>query len=305
MAILSKKIKDRKFLNLVQHGLKSKVLLPDGKINKMLVATPQGGVTSPLLSNIALSELDKFIARLKALIDKGKFRRISEGYSKLKTLRRSLRSKADSKVAFKALKAARKIGYGDPMDPGRIIYTRYAGNFLIGVIGPHKLAERVRALVQKFLSVRLKLRLDKEKTVITRSRQSKIPFVGYLIFHSPQKGFKTRRKVDGILRTIRQSRYGDIHLYVDTHRIIRKLYDKGFCDKEGSSKPNFQYLQDLQSFTISRISSILYGLNHYYKLANNRRRCINRIAFLLRQSSAKLFAAKFKLGTQKNNKFIG
>jgi carbamoylphosphate synthase small subunit len=81
-------------------------------------------------------------------------------------------------------------------------------------------------------------------------RKAKIPFLGYLIRHSPQKGFKTRRKVKGAIRIIRQYRYDDIHLNVDTRKIIRSLREKGFCDQEGASaKPNFQYLQDPQSFT--------------------------------------------------------
>jgi retron-type reverse transcriptase len=55
----------------------------------------QGGIVSPLLSNIVLHDLDMFIARLKAKIDKGKHRRISKDYSKLKARRRSLLSKKD------------------------------------------------------------------------------------------------------------------------------------------------------------------------------------------------------------------
>lgn len=167
------------------------------------------------------------------------------------------------------------------------------------MIGPRKLAERIRDLVSVFLALKLKLRLNKEKTVITRSRNSKIGFLGYLIKHRPLKGFKTQRRVGGIIGVIRQVRQGDIHLYVDTRKIIARLHGKGFCDDKGNSKPNFQYLQDPQSFTISRISFILHGLNNYYKLADNRRKNISRIANIFRSSAAKLFAAKFKLRTRR------
>jgi len=299
--IISNKIKDRQFINLIEAGLKTKTLFPDGKIEKGLVGTPQGGIASPLLSNIALNELDQFIARLKKIVDRGKSRSKSCEYVKWYNLRRKLLRIGNRRESYKALKEARKVGYGDPFDPKfrKIMYTRYADDFLIGVIGPYELAVKIKHLVSRFLAVRLKLRLNMDKTVITRARTSKIPFLGFLIKHRPQKGFKTRRMIGGRLQNIRQSRYGDIHLYADTQKVYNKLKEKGFCDAKGIAKPNFRYLQDPQSFTISRIASILHGLNNYYKIADNRRRSIRQMAHILRQSAAKLFAAKYKLKTQR------
>ena len=49
----------------------------------------------------------------------------------------------------------RTVPYGDPMDSSykRIVYVRYADDFLIGVIGSKKDAEKVKTDIGKFLSV--------------------------------------------------------------------------------------------------------------------------------------------------------
>nr|YP_006073016.1 maturase [Nitella hyalina]AEH42857.1 maturase [Nitella hyalina] len=78
-------------------------------------------------------------------------------------------------------------------------------------------------------------------------------------------------------------------------KVIHRLAAKGFCDKSGNPKPNFFYFQDPQSFSVSRISSILRGLANYYHIADSKRQCIARLSYILRHSLAMVYAAKFKL----------
>lgn len=56
--ILEKRICDEKFLQLIADGMKARVILPKGQIISTDEGVPQGGVLSPLLSNIYLHELD-------------------------------------------------------------------------------------------------------------------------------------------------------------------------------------------------------------------------------------------------------
>jgi hypothetical protein len=42
---------------------------------------------------------------------------------------------------------------------------------------------------------------------------------------------------------------------------------------------------------------ILRGLANYYKLANNSRQMISHLNYIIRVSIAKIFAAKYRLGT--------
>jgi hypothetical protein len=84
----------------------------------------------------------------------------------------------------------------------------------------------------------------------------------------------------------------------DSDKVIRKLSAAKFCDLSGDPKPCFQYMHQSQSLTNMRIRAILIGLCNYYRLANNRRRFVNRISYVLRHSTAKMYAAKYKLATR-------
>lgn len=84
----------------------------------------------------------------------------------------------------------------------------------------------------------------------------------------------------------------------DTNKVIKKLNQAKFCDGKGDPKPCFQYMHQTQSVTNTRIRGLLLGLCNYYRLANNRRRFTSRISYILRHSTAKMYAAKFKLKTR-------
>jgi retron-type reverse transcriptase len=60
LAILSEKIHDNRFLRLIRNMLKAGYL-EEWKYHETLSGTPQGGVVSPVLSNIYLHKLDHFI----------------------------------------------------------------------------------------------------------------------------------------------------------------------------------------------------------------------------------------------------
>lgn len=57
--ILKKRISDDRFLKLIKDGIKARIILPEGKLVDSVQGVPQGGVLSPLLSNIYLNQLDK------------------------------------------------------------------------------------------------------------------------------------------------------------------------------------------------------------------------------------------------------
>lgn len=55
-------IQDKKLICIIKEMLKAPILLPNGEIINPEKGTPQGGILSPLLSNIVLNELDWWIA---------------------------------------------------------------------------------------------------------------------------------------------------------------------------------------------------------------------------------------------------
>ena len=56
---MRQRIKDKRLCNLVKAFLKAGVLTDLGDQEESLTGTPQGGILSPLLANIALSVLDE------------------------------------------------------------------------------------------------------------------------------------------------------------------------------------------------------------------------------------------------------
>ena len=78
--ILREKIKDDKLLSLIYKGCKATVILPEGGSIKNDRGTPQGGILSPLLSNIYLDKLDKFMMKVEEKYNKGKQRKESLKY---------------------------------------------------------------------------------------------------------------------------------------------------------------------------------------------------------------------------------
>ena len=58
MEQVRKRIADKRVLSLISRFLKAGVMSGDGKVREYDTGTPQGGIVSPLLANIALSVLD-------------------------------------------------------------------------------------------------------------------------------------------------------------------------------------------------------------------------------------------------------
>ena len=292
---LNKVIYDLKFVNLLVRGLKTKVLMPKGSTEWQTKGTPQGGVCSPLLSNVVLHQLDRYMARLKRVIDIGTGRKQSKHYTRIYNKMRKVSPK--DKIEYR--KMARKVGYGDPLDPTfrRLSYTRYADDFLIGIAGSKDLARKVKHNVSRFLKTRLNLELSLEKTTITRALGGRVPFLGYVISHAPERTYSYTRIYAGRKRLVKAHRTGNLTLLVDWHKVMGRLKLKGFCDRKFDPQPNFAYLPYPQSHTLKAVNRILTGLCNYYKLSDNLRSSIGRINYILRYSTAKLFAAKYKLHT--------
>ncbi len=298
---LEKHIQDKRFVGLVTRGLRTKVLMPDRKLEDLTIGTPQGGICSPLLSNIALNKLDQFIARLKGRVDRGKRRKQNPEYIKAYGEVTRARRAGDSQNVLERRRYTRTLQYGDPKDSEflRLNYVRYADDFLIGITGPRVLAERVRSLVQRFLKQKLKLRLNEEKTLITRAKGNKVPFLGFLIQTGPKISMIFKRRYGGKWRTVKSIRSGDLRLLVDNNKVIKALANKNFCTQDGSPRPCFTYFPDPQSYTVAKAKSIIQGIDNYYQIANNRRAFTSRVMYIIRDSIARVFAAKFKLRTRR------
>jgi group II intron reverse transcriptase/maturase len=291
---LERAIDDKKFVNFVIDTMKSKMLMPDKTVTPICpsLGCPQGGISSPIISNIVLGELDKGMHRIIKKLNKGKVRKKNKEYNKLYE---QMRQKPEQKHRLLG-KLPRKVGARDQMDSTfvRVSYTRYAHDFLIGVIGSRALAQRIKDTISRILRDRIGLELNAHKTQITRAKNNKVAFLGYLIGQFPSRAYTYFRKYGGRIKKVTSHREGNLMLKVDRKRVVNQLAAKGFCHGGGFPLPNFRYLSHPESYTIAQVNYTLRGLCNYYKLSEGLRPFINRINYIMRYSTAKLFAAKFR-----------
>src|ERR1035438_7993944 len=128
VGILAESIHDNRFLRLVRNMLQAGYL-EDWIWGATLSGAPQGGVVSPILSNIYLHRLDYFVERI--LIPKytrGERRISNPEYTRVASAIGRARKRGDRRKARELRKRQRLLPSLDPQDPGyrRLRYVRYA-----------------------------------------------------------------------------------------------------------------------------------------------------------------------------------
>jgi group II intron reverse transcriptase/maturase len=198
---LAEKIHDQRFLRLIRHMLKAGYL-EDWEYHETLSGSPQGGVVSPILSNIYLHRLDSYVEGvLIPRYTRGKGRARNKEYRKVAWQLETARKRGDRAQARELRKQLRSLPSFDPMDPGyrRLRYIRYADDHLLGFAGPKAEAEQIKAELARFLREELALELNQEKTLITHARSQRARFLGYEITvqHGDTRLTQGRRAVNG------------------------------------------------------------------------------------------------------------
>lgn len=181
--LLSRKISDGRFLNLIDRFLKAGYM-EFRQVHNSLTGTPQGSIVSPILANIYLHELDVFMEQLCECYGKSKReKRRYRPYMELNMQRFYARKRGENELTAEQLKQMRTMPTCDPFDPDciRVKYTRYADDFVVMITGSKDLAERIREEIRDFLWQKLHLKLSMEKTLITNLTDQPVRFLGYEI----------------------------------------------------------------------------------------------------------------------------
>lgn len=142
LRLLGKRIKDKKTLRLIWYFLRAGVM-EKRTFRDTTFGTPQGGIVSPLLANIYLQELDRYMERYTALPTGEKSKRRRQGEA-------------------------------------NVVYVRYADDFVVLCNGTKTQAEMLREELTQFLKATLRLELSKEKTKITHLNDG-FKFLGFWI----------------------------------------------------------------------------------------------------------------------------
>jgi len=278
LSILRENIHDNRFLALVANLLDAGYL-EEWKYRPTHSGAPQGGIISPLLANIYLDRLDKFVEQtLIPEFTKGKVKRPLPEYTKIQSKIAWAKAKGASGATLKPLlKARQTIACADPFDPNyrRLRYIRYADDFILGFDGPKAEAESIKDRLKEFLRDNLKLELSPEKTLITHAKIEKARFLGYTISTINNPG---------------RPGNGKIQLRIPA-QVIKDKVSRYKAKGKPASRPELFNDSDLS--IIELYGSEYRGYTQYYAYAQNLF-WLNHLHFVMRTSLLKTLAWKHK-----------
>ncbi|MDH6146052.1 group II intron reverse transcriptase/maturase [Kitasatospora sp. GP30] len=211
---LGENVHDNRFLRLVRNMLTAGYL-EDWTWHTTLSGAPQGGVASPILSNIYLHKLDTFVEKeLIPEYTRGGLRARSSEYRRVESAIARARRKGDRTEARSLYRRLHALPSQDPYDPGyrRLRYVRYADDTLLGFVGPKAEAGEIKQRLATFLREDLKLEMSQDKTLITHARTGRARFLGYEIATASTD--RRTRRPSGTDRRNRRSLNGAITLHV-------------------------------------------------------------------------------------------
>jgi len=283
LGILAETIHDQRFLRLIRQMLRAGYL-EDWEYRDTLSGVPQGGVVSPILSNIYLHKLDEFVEReVIPRYTRGKRRKANAPYWRLRDRQASARRRGDLAQARDLRRQARAIPAADPMDPGyrRLNYIRYADDHILGFAGPKAEAEQIKAELARFLRESLGLELNAAKTLITHARSQPARFLGYdiIVQHCNTRLTGGHRKVNGRVAL----------------RVPLEVIKAKTAPYRHQGKPwHRTRLQNLDDYDIVRTYAAEYrGIVNYYLLAQDVWR-LGALRWNAETSMLKTLAAKHK-----------
>ena len=289
LKILRERISDNRFIRLLGNLLDAGYL-EDWQFHTTYSGVPQGGVVSPILSNLVLDKLDRFVeTELIPANTRGSCRKTNPPYVALTVAASRARKKGDIETSRKLTKRAQGIPSREPNDPNfrRLWYVRYADDFLLGYTGPKTEAVEIKQRIADFLSRELKLELSEEKTLITHACDEKANFLGYEVhvLHADDKhDHRGQRCING-----------SIGLRVPI-RVI-----KAHCAKYmrgGTSVHLPQRLNDKAYGIVALYQAEYSGLVQYYRMAYNLH-MLSRLKYVAEVSLVKTLANKYRCSRRK------
>src|SRR5437588_2726078 len=286
LSVLSEKIHDGRFLHLMKKLLDAGYL-EDWKFHRTLSGVPQGSIVSPILSNILLDKLDRFVETvLIPQYTRGKKRTLNREYVKLHKQMHKLLRNGQKEVALKLRKQLQKLPSIDPQDPSyrRLKYVRYADDFGLAFTGPKEEAEDIKRQVGAFLREELGLQLSEDKTLITHARSDAAHFLGYEVTTMQSDAKQSRTKAGYSRRSIN----GKVGLRVPRAVVTEKC--KRY-QQRGKPIHRTELLHE-SDYTIIATYQLEYrGIVNYYRHAYNLHR-LHKLKQAMEGSLTKTLAAK-------------
>jgi group II intron reverse transcriptase/maturase len=258
---LSEHVRDNRLLRLVSKMLKAGYM-ENWRYGETLDGAPQGGIASPLFSNIYLDKLDRFVEEtLLPIYNRG-----------------------DHGEATRLRKQTQAMPSRDPNDSDfrRLWYVRYADDFLLGFSGHRHEAEEIKQRIGRFLRETLRLELSEAKTLITHARDNAARFLGYEVVTLHANGKhdqRGQRIINGLVRL-------KVPIDVIMERCRRYM-------QNGNAAHRPERLHDDDFSIVSQYGAEYRGFVQYYLLAFNAHR-LRRVHRVMQTSLLGTIANKHK-----------
>ena len=150
LRLITRRVNDKKMTSLIGKFLQAGVMI-ESRWEPTDTGVPQGGIASPLFSNLYLHELDRHLHQhYLGLPQREKGKRRRNGLS-------------------------------------NFIYARFADDFVVLCNGTHQQALEMKAELKEFLADQLRIELSEEKTLVTDTRKG-FDFLGYHIYRAIRPG---------------------------------------------------------------------------------------------------------------------
>lgn len=275
--ILSKKILDVRFMNLIRKYLKNRIFRQSQKTDpNHNHFVPQTNLISSIFTNIYYHELDQWFEQKAETLNIKRANQLNPTHKQfidqIRQLANQMQSLDKKSEEYKQLLTKIKTLKRDQKQYLtqkyiQIEYVRYGDDWIIGVKGDFILANKIKLEVSKFVHVNLKQ--TSQLTKITNLRGGKVTFLGYEIYLPKNKITKT------LIRSgIQLTRLANPKLRFDIplNFILKKMQKRGYIQNlqesyRPISKVSYTSLDDV--VIVKHFTAVWMELSNYYSGCTN------------------------------------
>jgi hypothetical protein len=172
--------------------------------------------------------------------------------------------------------------------PIRIVYSRYADDFIILTNANTNLTICIKKRLAKFLEKSLKLKLSEEKTKITNIKTDYAKFLGFVLYTYEHQKFTVDPSSKNLIRTAGYN----IKIGIDMERVLNRMILKGFCNKTFRPIGKIPYSVLPIKEIIEKYNSIIRGTANYFIPMIDSFRPFTQIHYILAYSCYGTIAKK-------------
>ncbi|KAL0905041.1 hypothetical protein M5K25_027212 [Dendrobium thyrsiflorum] len=240
------------------------------------------GVLSPLLANICLDELDKWMeGKIKEFYKPSKADVIWTG--------------EEGDIEQGNTSWPEFVPTSGPDKTRKMDYIRFGGHILVGVRGPRADAAELRKQLIQFCDHRYQLKLDNESVPIEHITKG-ILFLDHVLCR--RVVYPTLRYTATGGKIISEKGVGTLlSVTASLKQCIKQFRKLEFLkgDRDPDPQPCFRMFHATQAHTNAQMNKFLSTMVEWYRYADNRKKVVNFCSYIIRGSLAKLYAAKYKL----------